>query len=502
MTSQTGKLMAGLALLSALCLTPAKAQSVPAAPKPTHLVSTTQPVLVDCAPVTPVPCMTMGITAVDDSDRPAAFPLPPAQKLTTALKVQSAAGNALQPFYATTGQGLDASQHTNVILLVIDISGSMNDPSPGATSRFNAIQGAVTRYIDAMDEGSDEIAIVPFESHNVVSTIRAAVFSSRKADLLAQLNAMPQPTPKNNTALYQAVFTGAETLKAEVATLEHDGHSAAELQPHLLVMTDGKNEVQAGDDPLLLNGPLGLTQATAQVTASKLDVIGVGFGDPAAIDAESLRKLSTRFFYAADANQLLDALHVTRTEKSHVIQMTWVLAEPNRVALTGRDQIWTPILTLDGGSILNGEPVRMIAPATAAPLYSRSALPAELVALIAAHPPTSSGWSFVVVHLLLFLSASALLLVLWFWVPRLIWGERYLSSAPKARWSGEVQPGQRASSERQSVTAASGVQIRDSSLPAGFRAGTEAPSPLQRSPAQTTQVGLNTESPRFKPRPD
>ena len=125
-------------------------------------------------------------------------------------------------------------------------------PAPGATSRYAAIKDAVGRYVNAMQEGSDEIAIVPFESHNVVSTIHAAVFSSHKADVLAQLNALPQPGPKNNTALYQAVFTGVETMKNELTALERDGHTVAELQPHVLVMTDGKNEVFAGDDPNLM----------------------------------------------------------------------------------------------------------------------------------------------------------------------------------------------------------------------------------------------------------
>lgn len=450
---------------------------------PTHLTITSPLQLVNCAPVTLVPCMSLGVTAVNDAGAPAPFALPPAAKLLPSLTLQSGDAAQLQvkPFFATSGVGPDAGQHANVILMMIDISGSMNDPSPGGTSRFIAVKTAIARYLEAMQEGTDEIAIVPFESHNVVPTIRAAVFSHRKADLLAQLNALPQPSPKNNTALYQAVFSGVDSVQNELSALQRDGHAASELQPHLILMTDGKNEVMAGDDPQLLNGPLGLQQAAAQVLASHMDVIGVGFGDRAAIDAVALQRLSTRFFYAADADQLLAALHVTRTTQSHVIQMTWLLPEQNRIALTGHDQTWSPLLTLEDGKVLTAPASRVVVPATAAPLFVRAALPAELVALIATHPPAGYGWSIVLVHLLLFLGVAILLTVLWFWIPRLVWNESFLDAASAQRWS----------SGRPALGSA--APVRGAPLPAGFTPDAQPSGPLQRSPAQTTQVG---------PRPD
>jgi Mg-chelatase subunit ChlD len=438
--------------------------------------------------------MSVGVTPVDAAGKPVPADLPPASQLTSILALQDGATTTdpVRPFYASAGGGIDAGQHASIVLLMIDISGSMNDPSPGAASRFEAVKSAVSRYVNAMQEGSDEISIVPFESHNVVPTIRSAVFSSRKADVLAQLKALPSPGPKNNTALFQAVFTGVETMKAEVANLEHDGRSAAELQPHVIVMTDGKNEVMAGDDPQLLNGPLGLQQASEQVTTAHIDVVGIGFGDRTAIDANALQRLSTRFFYAADADQLLAALHVTHTPLSHVIQMTWLLGASNLFALAGRDQVWTPLLTL-GGHAVSGDPQRIVFPAMVPPLYQRVASPAELVALIAVHPSSVSGWSTVLVHLLILVGCAALLLLLWFWIPRLVWGDREaLAQAPK-RWRTQghgVEP------DRHSVRAASGVQIR--SAPAGFSEVPEAVGPLQRSPAQTTRVGPKTDATRSR----
>lgn len=443
-----------------------------------HLLS--PPVLVDCAPVSLSPCMSAQVTPADAAGAPVPVTLPPQAQLPGAFSMLSASGQ-VTPFYASSGNGPDAAQHTNVVLLLVDISGSMNDPMSGSGSRFQAAKGAIAQFLQGMQEGSDRIAIVPFESHNVVSTIRSAVFASRRSDALAQLNALPAPGPKNNTALYQAVFSGSQALQAEVGALQHEGSGREELQPHLIVMTDGKNEVMPGDDPQLLNGDLGLQQATAQVQASHLDTIGIGFGDRAAIDTAALQRMSTRFFYAGDANQLLDALHVSRTAVSHSLTVTWLLLEDSRSALMGRDPEWTANLRLPDGTALVSPMMRLATPATNSPVYDRAASPDELRSLIATHPAPTAGWSIVLIHGLLYLAATAVLLMLWFWLPRLIWGDRFSGATP--------EPVQRWSSDRSGTTSASGVKVRPAgNLPSGFTPEVQSASPLQRSAAQTTQI--------------
>ncbi|WP_158822423.1 VWA domain-containing protein [Granulicella sp. S156] len=481
------KIIKHLAVLVCAAATFASAQELP---KPSRLLLTSPPQLVDCAPVMQSPCMSAAVTPGDSAGKPAPFVLPQASQLTDAFTLQSASGD-MKPFYVSAGLGPDAGQHTNVVLMLVDISGSMNQPMAGSRSRFEALKSAIAQFLAGMQDGSDRVAIVPFESHDVVSTIRSAVFTTHRVEALAQLNALRSPGPKNNTALYQAVFSGVDSLKGELASLQHDGVTAAELQPHLIVMTDGKNEVEPGDDPGLLNGDHGLQQAVEQVQVSHLDTIGIGFGDQKDIDADALKSLTKRFYYAADAAQLLAALHVSRSAVSHSIQLTWPLPEANRVALMGHDQVWTPRLQLEDGSVLLGDPLRLIVPATNAPVYDRGASPEELQALIATHPPATSGWSSVLVHLLLYLGAAVILLILWFWVPRLIWGEQYSSSVPgrSRRWS----------SDRSGVTSASGVQVRStSSLPAGFTPELESASPLRRSAAQTTQVQPRSEASRTR----
>ncbi len=445
--------------------------------KPTSLRVVDAPRLVDCAPVSLSPCLSASITPATAAGMPAPVKLPPAAQLASAFRLTGPSGE-VTPFFASAGSGPDAGDHTNVVLLVIDISGSMNQPVAAGQSRFEAAKTAISQFLDGMQEGSDRVAIVPFESHNVVSTIHAAVFTTRKADALAQLKALPVPGNRNNTALYQAVFTGEESLRNEVDLLHHAG--AGEVQPHLIVMTDGKNEVMAGDDTQLLNSDLGLQQAVAQVQAAHMDTIGIGFGERSAIDTAALQRLSSpgRFFYAADAAQLLDALHVTRSATSHSVTLTWLLPEASRTALTGRDQQWIPTFHLEDGTVLTGEALRLLVPATAAPVFDRKAAPEELRALIALHPAPNSGWTVVLTHGLLYLIAALLLLLLWFWVPRLIWGDRHLQTPERTqRWS----------SDRQGVKAASGVQVRSTSMPEGFSPELQG-SPLQRSAAQTTQI--------------
>jgi hypothetical protein len=448
------------------------------AQKPAQLLLTSPPELVDCSPVTQSPCLSAGFTPVDAQGKPAPVVLPPFPELAGAITLTSDQAT-VKPFFATACPGSDAARHINIVLLMMDISGSMNQPVGNGLTRFEAARGAIAKYLEAMQQGSDRIAIVPFESHGVVAPIRSAVFATDRDDALAQLHALPQPAAHNNTALYQAIFSGIQSLQDEISSVQREGHAPEELQSHMIVMTDGKNEVRPGDDPQLLDGPLGLQQAAAQVQASHLDVISIGFGDSDSIDADALKRLSIRFFYAADANQLLDALHVSRPGQSHEIHVTWTLPIANRFELSGRDQRWAPALSLRGAGVITGSPIVFIVPAIAPPLFSRHALATELQTLIATHPPSDSGWSAVLIMLLLFTGAVLMILMFWFWIPRLIWGDRYAGAPPVAR---------RWSSERPATTAASGVQIRyTDKTPEGFRPE-PAGSPVQRSATHKTQV--------------
>jgi Mg-chelatase subunit ChlD len=443
-----------------------------------QLAPLSAPVLVECAPVSLVPCFSAVLTPADATGKPIAVGLPSKDRLLQSMQVQ-ADGTTVAPFYVSAGSGTDATRRPNIVLIEVDISGSMNSPVSAGVSRFDAAQSAIAKYLETMQESVDQIAIVPFESHNVVSTIQSAVFTSKRDEAMAQLKALPKPGAKNNTALFQAIFSGVQTMQTEIASLVKPGTVAADFQPRVIVMTDGKNEVRRGDDPELLDGPLGMQQAVTKVATSGLDIIGIGFGDRKDIDTEALQRLSKRIFLATTGDELAQIFRDTTPLKTSRLQVTFQSPWTDRSSLASRDPQFAFKLTLPDGRVLNSPLVRYAAPAMGTPLYGRRASAEEMQALIATRPAANSGWDTVVRSLLVFCGCGVVLLLLWFWVPRLIWGNQYagnLAAVSGRRWGKDAG------------VKASGVQMRTvGNAPDGFDAD-QVRAKQQRSPGQVTQV--------------
>jgi Mg-chelatase subunit ChlD len=436
------------------------------------------PALVQCAPVSQIPCFSATVTPSDRTGKPVPAGLPSKDRLLQAIQIQSD-GTTIAPFYVSSGS--DSSQRPNVVLIEVDISGSMNSPVSPGVSRFDAAQSAITKYLENMQENVDQIAIVPFESHNVVSTIQSAVFTSKRSEAMAQLKALPRPGTKNNTALFQAVYSGVQTMQTEITALVKPGTTTSDFQPRVIVMTDGKNEVMRGDDPDLLDGPLGMQQAVAKVAASSgLDVIGIGFGDPTGIDTDALKRLSKRIFLATTGDELAQIFRDTTPLKTSNLQVTFLSPWSDRPSLTSRDPQFEFTLTLPDGRRLTSPPMRYTTPAMGTPLYERQASGEEMQALIATRPAANSGWDTVLRSLLVFVGCGVLLLLLWFWIPRLIWGNQYAGNlaavSANRRWGKDAG------------VKASGVQMRTvANAPDGFDADLVR-AKQQRSPGQITQV--------------
>ena len=452
-----------------------------AAAVPPAALRMTEPLsLRDCSPVTVSPCFTVGISPVDEKGAPIGVLLPPQDRLTKAISIQTSSGK-LTPFYVRASAGASAIAHPNVVLIEMDISGSMNQEVSPGVSRFAAARRAIADYLASMQDGVDEVAIVPFESHHVVPTLQAAVFASKREQAIAQLQALPEPGAKNNTALYQAVFTGVDVLDGELARLEKGGASRSNITPQLIVMTDGKNEVSRGDDPALLDGPLGLEQSSAKVHAAGFDVVGIGFGNPSEIDADALRKSSTRFFLASDPLQLAQAFRSSTPLHPSALEVAFLAPGSDRQSLAACNSQFVISLHLLDGRTLVSPQVEYVPPAMAMPLYSGHISYEALQALAAFEPPAISGWSTVLRGLLVFAGLSVLLLLLWFWVPRIVW---------RGEWDGVTAKSAQRRWSKEPAVQASGVQVR--SAPDGFgrEAGEEAP---QRTAAQITQVRLRTD---------
>jgi Mg-chelatase subunit ChlD len=457
-----------------------------------QLFSVTPPVLVQCAPVSQAPCFSVVLTPADRDGKPVPVALPSKDRLLQSIQVQSS-GLTLSPFYASTGTGSDASRRPNIVLIEVDISGSMNSPVSGGVTRFDAAKSAIAKYIESMQEGVDQIAIVPFESHNVVPTIRAAVFTGKREEAMDQLNALRSPGPKNNTALYQAVYSGVQSMQDEMETLVKPGMTEADFQPRVIVMTDGKNEVMRGDDADLLDGPYGMQQAVAKVSASGLDVVGIGFGNRGEIDADALQHLAKRVFFATTGDELVQIFRGTTPLKVANIQVTFQSAVTDRFSLGAQDSQFVFTLILPDGHRLASQPLRYLAPAIGTPLYTRQAAPEELKALILTRPAADSGWNTVIRSFLVLAICAVVLIVLWFWIPRLIWGDQFhgnlASTGLDRRWSKDM--GVRASA----------VQMRTvEDQPGGFDAK-QVLAGQQRSAGQTTQVFPRNEPAKAKINP-
>ena len=171
--------------------------------------------MVSCDPSTGKPCFRVAFNVVDAQGLPLNLDLPPAKNLRGMLKIKLE-NEEIDPFYAVARTGQTKAVRGRVALIVVDISGSMNIKLPSGRTRFQTAQEAMQQFLEGFDESVDHVAIVPFESHNVAEPINNAQFATTKADVSSQIEALPVPQPRNNTALYSAVVLGLQVGVVEL----------------------------------------------------------------------------------------------------------------------------------------------------------------------------------------------------------------------------------------------------------------------------------------------
>jgi Ca-activated chloride channel family protein len=373
---------------------------------------------------------------VDAQGSPLNVDLPPDKDLRQALNVYLD-GQEMNPFFATSESGGAQTVRGRIALVLVDVSGSMNRRLSSGKTRFETAQEALGKFLEGFQENVDRIAIVPFESHAVVSRIQSAQFATTRSQVLSQISALPAPGPKNNTALYSAVASGLQVLKEQAAAVTNASASGSP-EMLLVVMTDGKNEILSGDDPGLLDGPMGLKQAADAVQTSGIQVIGVGFGDPGSIDEASLRQISTKTYTARDLDELKQIFSIARTLLTNRLVVTFESPWNDRASLEGRTLRVTATLKLPTGQQFESGEGIWSAPQMSVPAFDGKCDMAELHAALPLIPG-SSNWLSTVRPALVFVGLGTLLLVLWFWVPRLLWPEQYIGRLPavggKQRWA-------------------------------------------------------------------
>lgn len=427
--------------------------------------------MVSCDPAAGVPCFRIKLNIVDGQGKPLGLQLPAPDKLAASMTVK-AGEQEFSPFYATIPSDATVAMRGRVALILIDISGSMNRVLASGPTRFDAAKSALEHYLSGFQDGLDEVAIVAFESHGVVQGIKAAKFASTKDEALQQVSNLPAPKPKNNTGLYSAVDMGLDVLKQKLDSM---GGGAGAPEGLLVVMTDGANEVFKGDDPGLLAGDEGLNIVANRVTGAGINVVGVGFGDVSQIDEKALSRLSTKYYMASDLEGLKKIFTMTRTVLRNRVQATFASPWADRASLAGRSMHVIVKLKLPTGETLTSAEKIWETPQVGVPLMEGKCEAPELLAAIHLDPPSGSGWMALLRPVLVFAGLGVLLLILWFWVPWLVWPERYMGVAPSsARWAEQAQPG-------------AGAGKPAGPAPAGFgRTGPGGVRPPARAPMDKT----------------
>lgn len=392
--------------------------------------------LVSCDPSTSKPCFRVKFNVVDAQGSPLNINLPPNKDLRGKLKIYLD-NQEIDPFFAVAQSGDNQAVRGRIALILVDISGSMNQRLPSGMTRFETAKAALSQFLQGFDPSVDRVAIVPFESHDVANRISSAQFATTSAEALTQISALPTPGPKNNTALYSAVVQGLQVL-ADQATTTSNVNGATTPESLLVVMTDGKNEVGAkGDDLGLLDGPAGLQEAANAARNSGVQVIAVGFGDPGSIDESALRAISTKAYMADNLEKLTQAFNFARTLLTNRIVATFASPWDDRASLQGKTLQVKAALTVSGKKLESDER-QWSAPQIGTPSFDGKCDTAELKAALPIVPASGSLLS-MLRPVLVFFGLGTLLLVLWFWVPRLIWPEQYIGSLPGTSADGGMR---------------------------------------------------------------
>lgn len=389
----------------------------------------TNPSLIECDPQGGGSCFRMKFDFVDDSGKPVSLRLPKTNQLASHIEVQ-VDGEPVKPFYAAPIAGrADQARQPQITLLLFDISGSMLTTDIDGQSRFDAAKGAAAEYLKGFSDGQDLVAVVPFASRNVEKTVATAHFVNTQAAAQAELDALPRPEPRNNTALYSAVRTAVEAL--------HDQQRARGGQARLILLTDGANDIQPqnGDDKGLLTGSDGLGIAAAAVQQSGIDVLPIGIGDRRSIDEVTMARLGTRPpLITLDVDLLHRAFQLQQARQDEGITVTLQAPESlaSRALLAGRVVHFRARMTLADGSVLVENRMALwVAPPVATPSFEAEATEAEQRAFIANGRLDRETAIFFLRPFFIFSGFAALLAFLWFGLPRFLWPERYDSRAAR-----------------------------------------------------------------------
>jgi Mg-chelatase subunit ChlD len=375
-------------------------------------------------PGEPTPSFRMDLTIVDEHQSPIAIEWPKGMKdLKEAVEINVKGHGTARPFYAESPKVTAPPEAIGrEMMLVVDVSGSMTRTLGDRRSKFEAAKDAISRFLHHFQDGVDHVAIVPFESHQVVERIKAGRFVSINSEARQQLEELPRPREHYDTALYSATQAALEVLEGRRV-------ASPSRQFMLIVLTDGKNDVGSfGNDPGLLDGERGLDGVRSKAREVKIPIYTVGFGRPRDLNEESLKAMAwpsaSNYFPAPDADQLeraLEALKVVRRAQVDRLRITFGTDHREWSTLKGLT-FMVRFKRPDGRWIESGEISWFCKPMTACPPEG-TLTAAELRALLD-DDPIRKGKTFqgiVLRRLGILVLFSGGLAALWFIPGRLLW---------------------------------------------------------------------------------
>jgi Ca-activated chloride channel family protein len=279
-------------------------------------------------------------------------------------------------------------------------------------------------------------------------------------------------------------------VRAAVELLRRHGRPDAE-QPRLLLLTDGTNDVhpRSGDDQGLLTGPSGLATAAAAVRQSGVDVQPIGLGDRQSIDEVAITQLGTRPpLITFDVDALHKAFQVRQLPQDGSLTVTLTAPESlgSRTLLAGRVvRFRVKVALTDGSMLVENRQALWVAPPLATPSFEANSTNAEQHAFLEYARLDHTSLLFVLRPFFIFAGCGAVLALLWFGLPRLLWPERYDNRAARP-----VRPEYWPSAEPSSRRAG---QPAFRQAPPGFEAAVRGARAPIRSPGEHTIVRSVTE---------
>jgi Ca-activated chloride channel family protein len=342
-----------------------------------------------------------------------------------------------KPFHVQLGEETigvaAAAKNKRFALLLFDVSGSMLERLAGGQTKFDAARAAAKQFLNGFESGIDNIAVVPFESRQVVSKIQHAVFATDAQSVQAQIDNLAKPDRHGDTGLYTATATALDILNAK----KNEDISRSAM---LLVLTDGMNDVRPnkGDDAGLLVGEAGLRTVAAAARSSGFTVVTIGFGDtPSSIDADALQKIASPEHYWS-AKNLQSLEQIFRREKETLINqfdVTFATAWNDNRILMGRDVRFRVRMKADDGRLFESDEIAFATPETSPPPFDGLLSTAEEEAWIRRSVDSNdkekvrSLADVLLTRLIIMAGLGFSLAALWFGFPRMIWPEAYLRSA-------------------------------------------------------------------------